>query len=204
MTKRITITIPAEHLSTKLLGTQTLWGLLKAYGAEKVETTEMVDVDEGNDIDELWSYYIDTFHSNKTPEQRPSLLADRRALLRARRRKWSVEQLKEVMSYIAKQPFYMGDNDRNKKYIDLKNFMGSDSKVERHLLAMAEMKVSQSGNFSTDTRLILEELGSKMRSGTASIEERDRVGRLATELRKQEGVVFDWRTGTFAEESMEG
>lgn len=146
-----------------------------------------------DDIKELWEHWLTLFWDGKG--RKPTLLPERRRLLRARRRRWSVEELKAVMDFVSKSPFHMGQNDANKRYTDLKHIMSNDVKVEQKLSLIDEGKSSQSADKVTDIRLNLQKLAAKMRSGTATLADRQELGKLAKQL--PQGEMFDWRTGDF-------
>jgi hypothetical protein len=189
----VLIRLPHDVAHTQL-GRTKLLTLLKQMGAQVVEeqTSQNDDVHASSDIQEVFDY-----HQSVLGDQFPrglKLTADRRRIIRARLRRFSVVELKQCIDFVAKSPFHLGKNDANKKYLDFDHIMSNDTKVERKLDGMVENQ--QVYESLPEIRLTLRRLAARMRSGIATLEDKTQFSALHTELASF-GERYSWKDDTF-------
>jgi hypothetical protein len=191
-TPDIVIRIPHDVANARL-GKTRLITILKQMGAEVVEkTSQKNEIHVAEDIAEVFDY-----HQSVLGKHFPiglKLNDWRRKTIRARRNRFSVDDLKKCIDYVASSPFHLGQNDSGKKYLDFDHIMSSDKKVERKLAAYQDPSVNSQSE--DQLRLTIKEIGGRIRSGEASIDDRNRFVELNNDLSRF-GVRYNWRTDIF-------
>jgi len=190
----IIIKLPQDVAHTQL-GKTKLITLLKQMGAEVIgeETSQNNDVPAAEDVQELFDYHQSILGSHFPRGLK--LNTDRRRIIRARRRRFSVEELKQCIDYVAQSPFHLGKNDANKKYLDFDHIMSNDKKVERKL--DESVSLPQKSEAVDQIRLTLQDLGARMRSGRADYSDKEKFSRLVVELRGMTGEAYNWKDDAF-------
>lgn len=64
---------------------------------------------------------------------RADLTSDRKTKIRARLKRFSVDDLKRAIDGACANPFYLGDNDRGQRYDFPETIFKSDSATEKHM-----------------------------------------------------------------------
>lgn len=64
---------------------------------------------------------------------RSKLTKERRQKIAARLKTYSVQELKAAISHGCADPFYLGENDRGKRYDFIETLLKNDTAVDRHL-----------------------------------------------------------------------
>lgn len=91
---------------------------------------------KNDDVLDVFQYWVEQDTRTGGTTLAKKLTNDRRQKIRARLKEgYEVEQLKQAIDYYLSQPFYLGENDRNKRYTDLTTIFRSGSKVEQGLQA---------------------------------------------------------------------
>lgn len=81
------------------------------------------------DVAEVFAYWQHVFDRH-----RYSLTTTRRTKILSRLKDgFTVEQLKQVIDTVSKDPFYCGENDRGKEFLDFKTIFKSKDKIEEFL-----------------------------------------------------------------------
>jgi hypothetical protein len=65
-------------------------------------------------------------------KERTTLTADRKTRIKARLKKFTIEELKAAIDGAHQNPFYLGDNPQQQYYGDITTIFKSDSAVEKH------------------------------------------------------------------------
>lgn len=65
-------------------------------------------------------------------KSRATLTPDRKAKIKARLKRFSIEELKQAIDGAHQNPWFLGDNDRHEYYGDLVTIFKNDSAVEKH------------------------------------------------------------------------
>lgn len=186
------ISIPKEVAEVKL-GKTKLITLLKQMGAEVVDNKTSQKREVSSDAKVLFAY-----HQQILGEHFPIGLRatpERMKIINARLDRFTLDQLKQIVDYVARSPFHLGQNDAKKKYLDISNIIGNDTKVERKLNELAEKK--QVYESIPEIRLTLQGLGAKIRAGQADYLSKEKFQKLVGELREQTGETYNWRDDTF-------
>lgn len=187
----ITITIPKDVAKTKF-GSTTLLTMLKRMGAEVVEETSLtIVVPDG--VEEVFNYYVEVLGANFP--RGVKLDAERKRVIAARLRNYSVADLKLVIDYVSRSKFHLGDNDRNKKYLSFNNIMGNNRKVDDKLNEMHD-KGSLSPAMD-EARLTLRTIGAKIRSGTDGYSDKDKLAKVNKQLFLATGERYSIQDDTF-------
>lgn len=66
-------------------------------------------------------------------KEKYTLTPERRTIIKARLRDFSVDQLKQAIEVAHSDPFYRGENNRNTEYLDFKTIFKNSGKVEEFL-----------------------------------------------------------------------
>lgn len=194
----VLIRLPKEAADTKL-GKTKLLTILKQMGAEVVseETSLNSDVHAAKDVREVFDYHQSLLSEHFV--RGLDLTTDRQRIIRARLRKFSVEELKQCIDVVSKSPFHLAlqgsGNDTGKKYLDFSHIMSNDTKVERKLETVAKM--SQNANDSDDVKLTLRRIGESLRSGSASLQDQELFQRMVEKLKGMTGETYLWRDDVF-------
>lgn len=89
-----------------------------------------------DDVLDVFQYWVEQDTRTGGTTLAKKLTNDRRQKIRARLKEgYEVEQLKQAIDYYLSQPFYLGENDRSKRYTDLTTIFRTGSKVEEGLQA---------------------------------------------------------------------
>lgn len=202
----VVVRMPRELAESKI-GTMKLLTMLKNGGAVLVECLDDIaenlekvaangELDAASEpVTSVWDYFVEKLgpHFGRAPKPLPKRLQ----IIRARLRRWSVDDLKAVIDFVAESPFHLGQNDRGRKYVDLDHIMGNDLKVERKLNERAAPGSSERADKIESLRLTLRRLGQKLRTNAATLDDKHNFSRTNDELRKLTGERYRWQSDDF-------
>ena len=199
-TTDVIIRLPKETANTKL-GKTKLITILKHMGAEVVEETSGTrDVPIADDVREVLEYHAEVM-AEHFPRGLDYTVPWRRDLVRARLRRFTVDELKQSIDFTARSPFHLclpgSGNDTGKKYLDFDHIMGNYKKVERKL--EGGEKMTQNANEVDQLRLTLRRLGENLRAGSAGLAETEQFQATVGRLKELTGENYLWKEDRFVQ-----
>lgn len=93
---------------------------------KKVTTVTCPPTSDAVDVFEYWQLVLSKQQFSLTPARKTKILSRLRD-------GFTVDQLKQVIDTVSKDPFYCGENDRGKEYVDFKTIFKTKDKVEEFL-----------------------------------------------------------------------
>jgi len=150
-----------------------------------------------SDEEKVYEAWLELFFRDR--KMKPAFLPERRTIARARLRRFSADQLIQAMRAVAGSTFMMGDNSSARRYVDFRNMMSNDAKVEQWLDHSVDQNTEKAAKSEQheQLRLKLKKAASNLRnSPSPTLQQRERLLDLLLEL-KDYGETFDWRTGEF-------